>query len=99
MRNEDRAARDVRAVGENTSGVVPDALMAIDNHFDDIDAALKDVQAAERLVLAAEGLAASPAKRPYAARNLDAALGPAPAPFSLEDGPVGFDLPDFAIEA
>ena len=44
---------------------------------------------------------ASPTKssRPYAARNLDAALGPAPAPFSLDDGPVGFDLPDFAVEA
>ena len=46
-------------------------------------------------MLAAEGLSASPTKsRPYAARNLDAALGPAPAPFSLDDdGPVGFDLP------
>ena len=70
-----------------------------DEEADAVEAALKDVQAAERLVLAAEGLAASPAKRPYAARNLDAALGPAPAPFSLDDGPVGFDLPDFAVEA
>jgi hypothetical protein len=72
-----------------------------DDEADAVAAALKDVQAAERLVLAAEGLSASPTKsRPYAARNLDAALGPAPAPFSLDDdGPVGFDLPDFAVEA
>ena len=72
-----------------------------DEEADAVAAALKDVQAAERLVLAAEGLSASPTKsRPYAARNLDAALGPAPAPFSLDDdGPVGFDLPDFAVEA
>ena len=37
-----------------------------------VEAALKDVQAAERLVLAAEGLAASPQKsgRPFAARHL-----------------------------
>ncbi len=72
-----------------------------DEEADAVAAALKDVQAAERLVLAAEGLSASPSKtRPYAARNLDAALGPAPAPFSLDDdGPVGFDLPDFAVEA
>ena len=36
-----------------------------------VEAALKDVQAAERLVLAAEGLAASPEKkRPFAARHL-----------------------------
>jgi hypothetical protein len=73
-----------------------------DEEHDAVEAALKDVQAAERLVLAAEGLAASPSKssRPYAARNLDAALGPAPAPFSLDDdGPVGFELPDFAVAA
>ena len=72
-----------------------------DDEADAVAAALKDVQAAERLVLAAEGLSASPTKsRPYAARNLDAALGPAPAPFSLDDdGPVGFDLPDFAVAA
>ena len=60
-----------------------------------------DVGEARPGSLAAEVLAASPTKsRPYAARNLDAALGPAPAPFSLDDdGPVGFELPDFAIEA
>ena len=71
-----------------------------DDEADAVEAALKDVQAAERLVLAAEGLSASPGKRPYAARNLDAALGPAPAPFSLDDdGPTSFELPDFAVEA
>lgn len=71
-----------------------------DEEADAVDAALKDVQAAERLVLAAEGLAASPkASRPYAARHLPEP-GPAPAPFSLEDdGPLGFDLPDFAVAA
>ena len=68
-----------------------------DDEADAVAAALK-MQAAERLVLAAEGLVLSYQSEASVSKP-GAALGPAPAPFSLDDDePVGFDLP-FAVEA
>merc|ERR1711934_1221118 len=95
-------ADEFRAVLKRVQGMEDELAQELLGHTGaDPDEEADAVEAAERLVLAAEGLSASPTKsRPYAARNLDAALGPAPAPFSLDDdGPVGFDLPDFAVEA
>ena len=72
-----------------------------DDEADAVAAALKDVQAAERLVLAAEGLVGVAYQdSTVCCRKPRCRLGTGAGSFRLDDdGPVGFDLPDFAVEA